>query len=386
MKTLSHTIYILSLLLLFLCSQVLFSQIRTTIDSDPLKILVIAGQSNAINIHANAKELRSALIDTSVRFYYHCGMPPDRNIPFFSTSDNKWTTLAIQRQIPFVANNEYFFGPEITLINGLSSSLKNIAVVKCAYGGSGLADDWNRKATKGNMLYKTMMEQITNACAILDSSGISYSFAGFFWIQGEKDASIQSYAQNYFENLKGLINGVRFDLNSPELPFIITRLPSRQPYNYLALVRNAQEKAAGTIGAVKCIDTDSLGLDRDSIHFISTSVQKLGYLMAGAFLSNITSIKGKNESKLKIQFALEQNYPNPFNPQTTISYSIPEDEYVRLTLYDLLGKEVQLIQNEFKRAGSYIVRFNGNNLPAGLYFYNLRAGKYTATRKFMLVK
>ncbi|MBK9097730.1 MAG: M28 family peptidase [bacterium] len=85
-------------------------------------------------------------------------------------------------------------------------------------------------------------------------------------------------------------------------------------------------------------------------------------------------------------FNLEQNYPNPFNPSTTIKYSIPMLSKVKLTLFNLLGEEVTTLVNEEKIAGNYSIEFNATLLPSGVYFYQLRAGEYTAVKKMILLK
>jgi photosystem II stability/assembly factor-like uncharacterized protein len=83
---------------------------------------------------------------------------------------------------------------------------------------------------------------------------------------------------------------------------------------------------------------------------------------------------------------LSQNYPNPFNPTTTISFQIPKNGFVSLIVYDALGREVQTLVNEEKAHGKYSIEFNASSLPSGVYFYTLRAGEFTATRKFVLMK
>jgi hypothetical protein len=85
-------------------------------------------------------------------------------------------------------------------------------------------------------------------------------------------------------------------------------------------------------------------------------------------------------------FALDQNYPNPFNPTTVVSFQLPMASEVRLVVYDLLGREVAVVANERRTAGSHEVRFDGSGLSTGVYFYRLTAGKYTETRKMILVK
>jgi hypothetical protein len=97
-----------------------------------------------------------------------------------------------------------------------------------------------------------------------------------------------------------------------------------------------------------------------------------------------------NEIEIDIEqpsvFYLGQNYPNPFNPSTNIKYSIPADGNVSLKVYDILGNEISTLVNEFQQAGTFDVVFDGSNLASGVYYYQLRAGEMTASKKLMLTK
>jgi len=91
------------------------------------------------------------------------------------------------------------------------------------------------------------------------------------------------------------------------------------------------------------------------------------------------------------EFELEQNYPNPFNPTTKIKFTIPNivsSFSLRTTLivYDVLGNEIATLVNEVKAAGNYEVNFNAKDLPSGIYFYQLQAGNFSATKKMILHK
>lgn len=85
-------------------------------------------------------------------------------------------------------------------------------------------------------------------------------------------------------------------------------------------------------------------------------------------------------------YQLYQNYPNPFNPATIIKYDLPQAGHVVLKVYDILGREVATLVNEEETAGTYTLKFNGAKLSSGVYFYNLRAGSYTNTKKLLLLK
>ena len=99
----------------------------------------------------------------------------------------------------------------------------------------------------------------------------------------------------------------------------------------------------------------------------------------------LTGVGGTPEG-VPLTFGLEQNYPNPFNPETAIRLQITDYSRVRLVVYDVLGRQVAVLLDENKGPGDYTVRFDGTDLPSGTYLYRLTAGRYTATRRMMLVK
>lgn len=85
-------------------------------------------------------------------------------------------------------------------------------------------------------------------------------------------------------------------------------------------------------------------------------------------------------------YLLEQNYPNPFNPSTTISFSIPADEAVRLKIFDALGREVEVLVDRRMPAGKHSVRFDVQHLASGVYLYRLEAGQFVDARKFVVLR
>jgi hypothetical protein len=91
---------------------------------------------------------------------------------------------------------------------------------------------------------------------------------------------------------------------------------------------------------------------------------------------------------LPTDFKLEQNYPNPFNPETKIDYNISKAGNVSLKIYDILGREIATIVNEFKQPGNYSVRLSANDfqLSSGVYFYRLTAGNFSQIKKMVYLK
>jgi hypothetical protein len=130
----------------------------------------------------------------------------------------------------------------------------------------------------------------------------------------------------------------------------------------------------------------------ENIPVLSFAFNEEGYLFAGTYLQGVyksrdilTGIKGKNNVG-EHSFYLNQNYPNPFNPHTKIKYSVPQTSKVQIKVFDVLGKELETLVNEEKPAGSYEIDFNASELPSGVYFYQLKAGKFIQTKKMILLR
>ncbi len=85
-------------------------------------------------------------------------------------------------------------------------------------------------------------------------------------------------------------------------------------------------------------------------------------------------------------YALRQNYPNPFNPETRISFGLPEAAYVRLVVYDAMGREVARLVDQPLGAGTHAVTWDASGLPSGVYLYRLTAGAFSQTKAMTLLK
>ncbi len=135
---------------------------------------------------------------------------------------------------------------------------------------------------------------------------------------------------------------------------------------------------------------------QDTIVFAGTSINGIW----SRKISDLVTEIEENDPPPVIQFSLSQNYPNPFNPTTNFEFRIPASTaggsdfpagsgasgFVSLKIYDVLGNEVASLVNEEKAAGTYKVNFNADNLSSGVYFYQLKAGKFISTKKMLLLK
>ena len=100
----------------------------------------------------------------------------------------------------------------------------------------------------------------------------------------------------------------------------------------------------------------------------------------------LSGIEINNSVSSPTEFALLQNFPNPFNPSTTIRLDVRTIGNVSLKVYDVLGREVEATVNEYLKPGSYSVQFSGDNLPSGVYYYELRTESFSETKRMLLVK
>jgi hypothetical protein len=103
----------------------------------------------------------------------------------------------------------------------------------------------------------------------------------------------------------------------------------------------------------------------------------------------LTSVTTNNS--IPLQYQLDQNYPNPFNPSTTINYNLSAIGNVKIKIYDILGREVITLVNAQKPAGKYQAIWNGtdnfgNKVTSGIYFYTIRTGNFTASKKMVMMK
>lgn len=132
----------------------------------------------------------------------------------------------------------------------------------------------------------------------------------------------------------------------------------------------------------------SIALDNNS------NVLVTGYVTdSSGFNSDIATIKYSQaigihniSNEIPEGFLLSQNYPNPFNPVTNIQFSIPKLAYVKLVVFDMLGREVEVLVNENVSAGTYNVDWNSSSYPSGVYFYKMETENFTQTKKMILLK
>lgn len=117
-----------------------------------------------------------------------------------------------------------------------------------------------------------------------------------------------------------------------------------------------------------------------------TAVDDSGSSVSTGFVVEVRDVSRLENMINPLQFSLKQNYPNPFNPFTVINYQLATTSNVTLKIYDVTGREVKTLLNKRQAAGEYSITINASDMPSGIYFYKLVAGKFTQTRKMILLK
>jgi hypothetical protein len=131
-----------------------------------------------------------------------------------------------------------------------------------------------------------------------------------------------------------------------------------------------------------------VGRNTSAVNSVTVTKQKALEIIQAAwsnFPVTVVSV-GDEEIQIPKKFILNQNFPNPFNPSTTIRYQMPDAGFVTLKVFDVLGREVSTLVDEYRNAGRYEVEFDGSNLASGIYFYKIQAGEFVQTRKMILIK
>ena len=166
-----------------------------------------------------------------------------------------------------------------------------------------------------------------------------------------------------------------------------------------------QSSATGTMGMFRSTDGGNSWSDFNggSIGSSVTTIRAIAFKTTGnptlyAGAATTSGVRGLHEfswlasgisnqnSSVPSKFDMLQNYPNPFNPVTKVSYQLPVSGFVNLKVYDLLGREVAVLVNNYQKAGYYNVEFNGLNYNSGVYFYRLTTEKFVSTKKMILSK
>jgi hypothetical protein len=226
-------------------------------------------------------------------------------------------------------------------------------------------------------------------------SAIGQGFGGFGVIRNLQDSMyrVEYYDTTLYNALGAFIEKV--DYNNEQYVFYPRlRLFPTVAHGYLHIY-----KYTGSFLFTRIYDKDFyppwaqigimniLDIDNDNkLNIVSASYTN-DYITY-AYISDLENefVIGINNNQLPVSFKLYQNYPNPFNPASRIKYQIPKSSYVKLEVYDILGRSVKILVNQKQTAGSYEVEFDGSGFSSGVYFYRLKTDDFTETKKMLMIK
>ncbi|HKI77460.1 MAG TPA: T9SS type A sorting domain-containing protein, partial [Ignavibacteriaceae bacterium] len=327
----------------------------------------------------NYPDGEASTIDRNVGYDYHQFIKPytgsygsgsqDINRFWPVTGNHDWHASNLQpyRDYFTLPNNEYYYNKiigdiEFFMIDSDTDS----------------PDGYTYNSTQGNWIKDKIL-----------SSTAKWKIAVFHHAAYSSDNNHgnTSYMQWPFEDwgIHAVISGhahtyeriIRDDNNDNEdLVYFVNGLGGASRYSFGTPVNGSVLRYNSDWGAMKATET------QDGLLF--QFYTRTGDLVDSYLVSN--SVVGVEETDLISDYKLFQNYPNPFNPSTTIQYEITKSDNIILKVFDVLGKEVKTLVNQYQPAGSYKVQFDASNLKSGVYFYRLTAGNYSKVNKLILIK
>ncbi len=269
---------------------------RAAIAAETRDLILIAGQSNAVGYDARPSELPADVGDREVMFWWRCGDPPPDE--FDSTSGGKWTFLQPQpkgmpnktprvaRQYGNFAQADGGFGPEIGLARTLrAQERKPLAIVKAAFSGTALAQDWNH-ADPGEhgSSYRALVSETQQAIAAAKEKDVTLRLRALVWVQGESDANAGA-APKYEQALGDMIAALRKDLAAPELIALIavnTRFGGGKNM-FMPKIVEAQQSLASKLPRCAYVDTATATI-ANGAHYDTAGTLDVGKRFAEALL------------------------------------------------------------------------------------------------------
>jgi len=355
---------------------------------------------------------------TRIYFYnYNLGFAIGENGTFYKTTDSgvNWILIPLGETETF--RGIYFYNDQIGW-----SCLGSDKILRTTDGGN----NWDNSFTSGAIANEDIefINEFTGFTVGVYASMYKSTNGGINWNQVTEPMVASMFDIEFINESTGFVvggTGIAKTANGGNTWSTVLNSGGSQ----LNSISTFGNKFAWVVGSDKIYYSSNSGINWMSQNFTPYSylqqiscVDSVNVWVLGdrklykTSSGGVTGVEDQN-SKLVEKFSLNQNYPNPFNPVTTVSYQVPEREFVTLKVYDLLGREVATLVNEEKPAGSYEVQFNSHssevrNLPAsrqgltsGIYFYQLKvyhtnggAGDpsaisgqvYSETKKMILLK
>ncbi len=239
-------------------------------EEKPLKVFVLAGQSNMFGAGANIEDLPEEL------------QKPQKDVLVFQK--DAWIPLDPGK----ATDTGKHFGPEVTFGQIMTKELgEPIGIIKLSVGGTNLAVEWNPDNQKLLSLYSKLVKIVKEA-----QKSRPIVICGMLWMQGERDSKFEDMAKDYQKNLPHLIESARKDFGVKDMPFACGRVNSNK--DFVDLVRKAQESC--DLPGYKMVDCDDLAKISDHLHYSSKGQMELGKKFAAAMLELMKADKSQKKA------------------------------------------------------------------------------------------
>jgi uncharacterized protein (TIGR03790 family) len=286
------------------------------------------------------------------------------------------------------------------LVDAIYQGMNCLAWVNIIVGDPLTAIAWGKQTretnttwAEDNLVTDTVRINSSDTLTIKQNANVNLRIHGF--IIGGSNLIVQSnvtFASDSWQRALYLAN----DNGHPKL--VWSTNPDMSPIDYYKVFRKVGS------GSWTMVDSTTLQYWTDNNYVYSNPNGGIGtldqyYVKSGhqtntsGASNTVSAYVNKSLHKETVQgqnvvntYSLSQNYPNPFNPTTTINYSLRNDGFVSLKVYDILGREVRALVNENQEAGEHSVYFNASNLPSGVYIYRIQAGSFVSAKKMILIK
>lgn len=293
-------------------------------------------------------------------------------------------------------NSVYFLNKDTGLVAGGTPDNERAFIFRTTNGGT----NWYEVYDSMSMGVFNSMKFINSSTGFLAGNNgnvLKTINAGRDWAS-ENITAINFNSIDFIDSLNGMIcgdDGIIFITTNSGASWNYTFAQTYKKLNSVKYSGRNFATAAGEDGTIvrTCdggsswtIEPKLTGNNLYSVNFINEKVYVFGEYGTIIFPENISTLNLADKYSTLKYFSLNQNFPNPFNPVTNLEFVVPEWGFVSIKVYDMLGKAITVLIDEKKAPGKYKIKFDGSNLPSGIYFCKMRVEGALLTRKMLLIK
>lgn len=311
-------------------------------------------------------------------------------------SEGEFTVVGGSNGVSVILSQPYdgatVYSTSVTLywyVNGSTSGLQSYTL---RYSQSDLHTPYNEVTSIANQ-YRTI-SGLTNGATYYWSVAAVYN-DGTVWASPWYSFTVNTGSPSIVQPLVGSPQNVTVNTLSPKLSWVLPAPTAANTTYELQLAENPNFQDAKTFSSAKSnMQVDGLVGGKSyfwKVRSKGSNGNTSYYSGTGQFKVNSSVTEVEDKGVIPTQFDLSQNYPNPFNPTTRITYSLPQNSYVTIKIFDMLGQEIRTLVNNEMNAGKYSIDWNadndlGNKVTSGMYIYRITAGNFVSTKKMVLIK